>query len=250
MPFAEDSLIPLPINHTTTTLSQEMSYITLSDILATGWQSLDHAGFVPGDSVAVFGAGPVGLLATLSAQFRGASKVFIVDCVEDRLKIGAKLGAIPIDFSKSDPVNQIREVMPGGVRRAIDCVGMEAVDGEGRRSPSIVLHNMERVVSRGGGMGQVGVYEAQNNTSAAPLASEISPDVAINLSSWFQQGLSFRTGIVDPKALAPFLLDLLVQHRLDPTFLTSAVIPIEHAPEYYDRFSQHKESKVLIAFPR
>lgn len=250
VPFAEESLIPLPINHSTRSLSQETAYITLSDILATGWQSLDHAGFTPGDSVAIFGAGPVGLLATLSARFRGASRVFLIDRVPSRLRTGASLGAIPIDFAKGDPVGQIRQYTPDGVQRAVDCVGMEAVDEQGRRDPSVVIHNMQRVVARGGGLGQVGVYEAQNNTLAAPLSSEISPDVAIDLSSWFQQGLSFRTGIVDPKALAPHLLSLLQQKRLDPNFLTTAVISIEDAPLYYRRSSNHEETKVFIRFPR
>ena len=109
---------------------------------------------------------------------------------------------------------------------------------------------MQRVVARGGGLGQVGVYEAQNNTPAAPLSSEISPNVSIDLSSWFKLGLSFGTGIVDPKVLAPYLLSLLQEKRLDLNFLTTAVISIEDAPGYYERFSKHEETKVFIQFPR
>lgn len=135
-------------------------------------------------------------------------------------------------------------------RHAVDCVGMEAMDEQGRRDPSIVTDDMQRVVARGGGLGQVDIYEAQNNTQAAPFASEINPDVAIDLSSWFKQGLSFSTGIVDPIVLAPHLLGLIQQKRLVIDFLATAVISIEDAPEYYRRSGDHEETKVFINFAK
>ncbi|KAK5685780.1 hypothetical protein LTR17_026935 [Elasticomyces elasticus] len=106
VPYAQDTLIPINVTTNTTSLALEQNLLLLSDIFATGWQSLDFAGFRPGDSVAVFGAGLVGLLAALAARIRGASRVFSIDRVGDRLNRAASIGAIPIDFSHDDPVAQ------------------------------------------------------------------------------------------------------------------------------------------------
>ncbi|KAK4893434.1 hypothetical protein LTR49_028490 [Elasticomyces elasticus] len=78
-------------------------------------KSLDFAGFQPGDSVAIFGAGSVGLLAALAAKIRGASRVFSIDRIEKRLGRAASIGAIPIDFSHNDPAAEIKAYEPCAV---------------------------------------------------------------------------------------------------------------------------------------
>jgi threonine dehydrogenase-like Zn-dependent dehydrogenase len=70
-------------------------------------------GFQPGESIVVFGAGPVGLMAAYSASLRGASEIYVVDRVPNRLEKVKKIGAIPIDFSKGDPVDQILKIRGG-----------------------------------------------------------------------------------------------------------------------------------------
>ncbi|KAK1140411.1 hypothetical protein N8T08_010355 [Aspergillus melleus] len=74
VPFADDGLIPVPLTHSSTISSIERDYLTVSDIFATGWSAMDYSGFEPDDTVAIFGAGPVGLLAAYSALLRGASR--------------------------------------------------------------------------------------------------------------------------------------------------------------------------------
>jgi threonine dehydrogenase-like Zn-dependent dehydrogenase len=238
----------VPLTDKTTNTSIELDYMALSDIFATGWQVLDFAGFKPGDTVAVFGAGPVGLLAAHSAILRGASKVYVVDRILMRLECAKAFGAIPIDFSESDAVDQILSLEPLGVRTAVDCVGMEAVDADGNPDQDLVTRNMIRVAAQDGGLGQVGVYGAQNATAAAPKANTISPDIRFPLSDFFMKGLSLKAGIVDPKLLAPQLRPLIDQGRAHPGRIASAVIPIADAPEYYRRFSKHEEIKVYINF--
>lgn len=73
----------------------------------------DPQGFRPGESVVVFGAGPVGLMAAYSAIIRGASNIFVVDRVPERLQKAKEIGATPIDFSASDPVEQILKLRGG-----------------------------------------------------------------------------------------------------------------------------------------
>ncbi|KAK5678011.1 hypothetical protein LTR17_027681 [Elasticomyces elasticus] len=246
VPNAQDTLIPINITTNTTSLALEQNLLSLSDIFATGWQSLDFAGFQPGDSVAIFGAGPIGLLAALAAKIRGASRVFSIDRIEERLSRAASLGAIPIDFSHNDPVAQIKAYEPRGVSRSVDCVGMEAVDAHNHKDEGIVLRNMVDVTASGGGIGQIGVYHAQNSSRGAPLASTISPRIAFPISDFWLKGLSYRPGVVDPKPLADKLLSLISNDRAFPNVISSSVIDIEQAPEYYKRFDAKQEIKVYI----
>ena len=108
--------------------TQEVNHLFTSDIFATGWTALDFAGFETGDTVAVFGAGPVGLLSAHSALIRGASRVYVVDSVPQRLQLAESIGAIPISFNGTrGAVEQILELEPNGVTRSVDCVGYEAL---------------------------------------------------------------------------------------------------------------------------
>ncbi|EMR61603.1 putative alcohol dehydrogenase protein [Eutypa lata UCREL1] len=235
VPFADDSLIPVPVN-ASTNASTVMDYLFTSDIFATGWTVLDFAGFEPGDTVAVFGAGPVGLLAAYSAMLRGASKVYSVDHVQDRLDLAASIGAIPINFNQSDPVEQILAFEPDGVTRSVDCVGYEAVNAQGEVELGIVLHNMINVTSSYGGIGVVGVYLGDGQAS-------------ISLSQFWRKALTMGSGIVLPLQHATELVQLIASGRASPSFIVSSTIGIEDAPEYYRRFDQHLETKVVIQFP-
>jgi threonine dehydrogenase-like Zn-dependent dehydrogenase len=109
--------------------------------------------------VAVFGAGPVGLMAAYSAVLRGASRVYVVDRVPERLAAAKKIECIPVDFTKGDAVDQIIELNGDMVDRSIDAVGYQAVGSSGStEQPNIVLENMIRVTRACGGLGIPGLY--------------------------------------------------------------------------------------------
>lgn len=223
--------------------------MTVSDIFATGWSAITYSGFEPGDSVAVFGAGPVGLLAAYSAILRGASRVYSIDRVPMRLERAESIGAIPINFAETDPVAQILSREPDGVTRAVDCVGMEAVNRTGNIDENIVLENMVGVAATQGGLGQVGVYMAQPSSPGAPLGDTLSPNVSFPITEFFGKHLRYEAGVVDPKVVAPELVQLIASGVASPSFITSEVIGIEDAPRYYQRFDRHQEIKVYIQFP-
>jgi len=125
VPFADANLIKLPERIT------DDQAILLSDIFPTGYFGADLAEIKPGDSVAVFGSGPVGLFAMLSAKLLGAGRVFAVDHLPDRLDKAMELGAEPVNFDKVEPVAYLKEATKGiGVLRAIDAVGVDAVHAE------------------------------------------------------------------------------------------------------------------------
>lgn len=249
MRSADSNLIPIPLTRETTNITIEQDYLTISDIFATGWASLDFAGFETGDTVAVFGAGPVGLMAAYSATIRGASNVYIIDHVQARLDRAASIGAIPINFVTGDPVTQIMGYEPNGVMRSVDCVGIEALNSSLQHEPNIILNQMVNVTHIGGGIGQVGVYMAQPDTPGSPLGSTFSPIAAFPLSDFFGKRLRFQAGPVDPKEYAPMLVELIHSGKASPHFIASSSISIDEVPEFYARFSVQEEIKVSIHFP-
>jgi threonine dehydrogenase-like Zn-dependent dehydrogenase len=186
--------------------------------------------------VAVFGAGPVGLLAAYSAFLRGASKVYSVDHVQSRLDLAESIGATPINFNVSDPVQQILALEPQGVTRSVDCAGYEAVNASGDIELGIVPRNMMAVTSEYGGIGVAGVYSGNQNMS-------------MSMTQFWSKGLTMGSGIVLPLQHATELVGLISSGVASPSFIVSSTIGIEEAPEYYRRFDQHLESKVVIQFP-
>ena len=174
VPFATDNCILLPKGN-----KHELDYVVLADIFPTSNWALDASGFTFGDVVVVFGAGklsvsmskfcvlirsigPVGLLCAYSALFRGASKVYSVDRIPQRLAKAKSLGAIPIDFTNGDPVAQILKLEPEGVDRSCDCVGYECVNAEGVNIGNTVIVNAINVTRSGGGIGVIGVYSTED----------------------------------------------------------------------------------------
>lgn len=121
IPFAHIGLIKLPDEIT------DEQAILLSDIFPTGYFGAKMAEISAGDTVAVFGCGPVGQFAIASAKLLGAARVFAVDCHEDRLAMARAQGAEVINFEEEDPVEALLRLTDGiGVDRAIDAVGVDA----------------------------------------------------------------------------------------------------------------------------
>jgi threonine dehydrogenase-like Zn-dependent dehydrogenase len=222
----------------------------VSDVFTTGWHALTYSGFEAGDTVAIFGAGPVGLMAAYSAILRGASRVYSVDHVQSRLDLARSIGAVPVNFNTTDPVTEILTHEPDGVMRSVDCVGFEAVNAAGQPANGIVVNNMVAVTASAGGIGIAGVYfSPSNSTTGAPLADSIPEQVPVSVADIWGKRLKIGSGIVLPLIHAPPLLHLIESGIASPSFVVSAEIGIEEAPEYYRRYSNHLENKVVIRFP-
>ncbi len=121
VPFADNVLIKLP------DFVSDDAAIMLSDIFPTGYYGADLAQIKEGNTVAVFGCGPVGLFCILSAQLKGAGRIFAVDTIPSRLEAARKLGAEVIDYNAEDPVMAIKKLTDQiGADRVIDAVGVDA----------------------------------------------------------------------------------------------------------------------------
>ncbi|SPB48706.1 unnamed protein product [Aspergillus niger] len=216
-------------------------------ILLAGWHGIEISGFQPGDSVAVFGAGPVGLMAAYSAQLRGASRVYVVDRVPERLRAAERIGATPIDFTAGDAVDQIIALNGDMVDRSVDAVGYQAVGKDNStEQPNIVLENMIRVTRACGGLGIPGLYVPSD--PGAGDASAAKGMISLSFGKLFEKGLSLGTGQCNVKAYNRQLRDLIIAGKARPSFVVSHEIGIDEAETAYEKFDKRVEgyTKVII----
>ncbi|KAE8329692.1 hypothetical protein BDV39DRAFT_202639 [Aspergillus sergii] len=245
VPLADKSLIGLGKEFDGV---EDEDLVLLSDIFPTAWAGVTWSGFKAGDTIAIFGAGPVGLLAAYSAILRGASQVYSIDSVEDRLELAASIGAIPINFTKGDPSAQILAREPGGVQRTVDCVGEECVNENLNPDQSFVTTQAIKCTSVGGGLAVIGVHFAQPNSQGVQRGSTISPSITFPMTLFWEKNMTIRGGAVDSKLYVEPLLELVKNGKAKPGFVFSSIIDIEEAPKAYRRFSDHLETKVMIRF--
>jgi glutathione-independent formaldehyde dehydrogenase len=242
VPWADFNALHLPEGD-----EHENDFTMLSDIFPTGWHGVELSGFQVGDRVAVFGGGPVGLMAAHSAMIRGASQVFVVDKETDRLALAEKFGATPVDFSAGDPVEQLMDATGGrGVDRGVEAVGYQAHDPSGEEHPELVLDNLVQVVRSTGGIGVVGVYVPQDPGASSELAQE--GRIPFQYGQLFTKGQSMGTGQAPVKRYNRQLRDLIIAGRANPSWIVSHEVGLDQAVDAYQHFDDRDEgwTKVLL----
>jgi glutathione-independent formaldehyde dehydrogenase len=242
IPYADFNLLKLPPG-----THWENDFTMLSDIFPTGYHGTELAEVGPGDSVAVFGAGPVGLMAAHSAFLRGASQVFVADKEADRLQLAKQIDAIPIDISRGDPVEQIMDATQGrGVDRGVEAVGYQAHDSSGAEHPELVLDNLVSVVRTAGAIGVVGVYMPEDSGAATDPAKE--GRIGWDYGTFFTKGLRMGTGQAPVKRYNRQLRDLIIDGRARPSWIVSHELGLDEAPSAYENFDKRVAgwTKVLL----
>jgi glutathione-independent formaldehyde dehydrogenase len=243
VPYADFNCLKLPDG-----TEHEADFIMLADIFPTGYHACELADVSPGESVAVYGGGPVGLMAAYSALIRGAARVFVVDRVPERLAKAKEIGAIPIDFEHADAVEQIKQQTDGeGTDKGIDAVGYQAVGHEGEgEEPAVVLNSLIRTVRPTGRIGIPGLYVPADPGGPDEHAKQGLLLVAIGEA--FEKGLSLGTGQTNVKRYNRQLRDLIIAGRAKPSFVVSHELPLAQAPQAYEKFDQRVEgyTKVVL----
>jgi threonine dehydrogenase-like Zn-dependent dehydrogenase len=200
VPYGDFNCLVLPPDAWET--DRQKDYVMLADIFPTGWHATRLAEMIPGDTVVIYGAGPVGLMAAYSATLQSASKVWVVDRHPDRLNLAERIGAIPIDYSKTSPIDRIMEDTGGlGADRGCECVGYQATDAQGQEHPNITLNNLVQSVRFTGGIGVVGVFVAQDPSSPDPLYKE--GEVAFDYGMFWFKGQQMGTGQCKRQGVQP-----------------------------------------------
>lgn len=249
VPFADFNCLPLPAG-----TEWESDFAMLADIFPTGYHGAELADVSPGESVAVFGAGPVGLMAAYSCMIRGAAEVYVIDHVKERLDKAAEIGGIPIDFDKGDPVQQIKDRRDGqGVDKGIDAVGYQAANagssaagGEQDEAPNIVLNQIIDVVNPTGALGIPGLY-VPTDPGGVDEGSKRGA-LSINFGRLFEKGLRLGTGQCNVKNYNAYLRDMIISGRATPSFVVSHSVSLDEAPDAYKKFDQRVDgyTKVIL----
>ncbi|MGY1709283.1 glutathione-independent formaldehyde dehydrogenase [Geodermatophilus sp. SYSU D00758] len=242
VPFGDFNCLELPQGD-----EHEADFAMLSDIFPTGYHGAELAEVRPGDTVAVFGAGPVGLMAAYSSLLRGASVVYVVDKVPERLAKAEEIGCVPIDFSQTDAVEQIREMRHGdGVQKGIDAVGYQAHGEGGEEHANAVLESLIALVNPTGRLGVPGLYLPADPGGADEAARK--GQLLLSFGTFFEKGLSLGCGQANVKRYNRYLRDMIVAGRATPSFVVSHELPLDQAPDAYEKFDKRIEgyTKVVL----
>ncbi|WP_241527307.1 zinc-binding dehydrogenase [Sphingomonas turrisvirgatae] len=209
----------------------------LSDIFPTGWHGVELSGFLPGESIAIYGAGPVGLMAAHSAEIRGASQIFVVDSHDDRLKLAEAMGAIPIDMRKGDPAQQILDATGGlGTDRGVEAVGYQCCDRHGKERSNYTMNCLVKSTKATGGIGVVGVFIPEDPNAPDDLQKE--GKMAFDFGNFWFKGQKIGTGQCNVKHYNRRLMKLIEQGRANPAQIISHRLPLDQAPDAYKHFDE------------
>jgi threonine dehydrogenase-like Zn-dependent dehydrogenase len=234
VPYADVGPLKIPDD-----LSDEQA-LFLSDIFPTGYQAAEMAGIRGGETVMIFGCGPVGLFAAKSAWLMGAGRVIMVDHVPARLLFARRYCAAEVvDFKAlgRDVVPYLRELTGGrGPDACIDAVGMEAEGSKLQKmlgrlkleaGSTAALNWAIHTVRRAGTISVIGVY--------GPPWNLMPIGVAMN------KGLTLRMNQCNTRRYMPHLLGLIQDGQIDPTEIITHRFPLEGAPHAYELFSGKKD---------
>ena len=220
----------------------------LSDILPTGWMAAENADIEDGDTVVVWGCGPVGLFAVQSARLMGAHKVIAIDHWPTRLDLARQMGAEVIDYTQTNVLEALMEMTGGlGPDAVIDAVGMEAHGF----APDTILDNIKQNVGVGADSGHV----LRMAILACRKGGRISvPGVyggfldKFPLGALMEKGLQVKTGQTHVQRYTKDLLRRIGEGEIDTTFLISHRLPLEEAATGYDNFKnkQNEWTKVVL----
>jgi glutathione-independent formaldehyde dehydrogenase len=243
VPYGDYNCLVLPED----AQEKENDYVMLSDIFPTGYHATELAGMKPGDSVVVYGAGPVGLMAATSAFVKGASRVFVVDTHKDRLKLAEKIGAVAIDDTEGNGVEQIKELTRGqGADCGCECVGYQCCNMHGKEVPNLTMNNLVQAVKPTGGIGVVGVFLPQDPGAQDELAKE--GKLAFDFGQLWFKGQRIGTGQANVKSYNRRLMNLIEAGKAKPSMIVSHELGLDQAPEAYEKFDKRARgwTKVIL----
>lgn len=241
VPFADRTHVKIPDGLT------DEQVLFLGDIFPTGWQAAVQCEIEPTDTVAIWGAGPVGQMAVRSAVILGAKQVIVIDHVPERLAMARDGGAIPIDFDNESVIDRLKDLTNGkGPEKCIDAVGMEAhvsrsFDSMYDRVKQAVMLETDRphvlremiyVCRPAGTLSIAGVYGG--------VLDKIPFGAAMN------KGLTFRMGQTHVNRWTDDLLRRIEEKQIDPSFVITHTVALEDGPGMYKTFRDKQDGCIKV----
>ncbi|MEA3116809.1 MAG: hypothetical protein QOI13_79 [Paraburkholderia sp.] len=241
VPFADKTHVKIPDGLT------DEQVLFLGDIFPTGWQAAVQCDIRPDDTVAIWGAGPVGQMAIRSAVLLGAKQVIAIDCVRERLTMARAGGAITIDFKEESVLERLKELTNGkGPEKCIDAVGMEShatrsIDSMYDRAKQAVMLETDRphvlremiyVCRPAGTLSVPGVYGG--------LIDKLPFGAAMN------KGLTWRMGQTHVNRWTDDLLQRIQKGQVDPSFVITHTVPLAEGPGMYKTFRDKEDGCIKV----
>lgn len=240
VPFADVGCFKIPEQ-----LTDEQT-VFLTDIFPTGYMAAENCDIKGGDTVAVFGCGPVGQFAIRSAYLLGAERVIAVDRFPDRLEMARQGGADTVNYEEVELLDHLKEMTGGrGPDSVIDAVGMEAHGDHLQfwydRVSQAVMNETDRPIAlrqaimacrKGGTVSIPGVYGG--------LIDKVPMGAAFN------KGLTFKMGQTHVHRYVPELIDRIISGQIDPSFVVTHRAPLDKAPELYATFRDKKDGCIKV----
>ena len=215
IPYADNSLYPIPAG------ADEEALVMLSDILPTGFECGVLSGQVkPGDTIAIVGAGPIGLAALLTSQFYTPAEIILIDQDENRLNVAKSFGAThTINSSHENAVEKVMNLTNNkGVDTAIEAVGIPST-----------FELCEAIIGAGGHIANIGVH---------------GKSVALHLESLWSRNITITTRLVDTVS-TPLLFKTVKSGKLDPNRLITHRFKLDQIMEAYNTFENAAKEKAL-----
>jgi len=220
----------------------------LSDIFPTGYMAAENCDIKEGDTVAIWGAGPVGQFAVRSAFLLGAEQVIAIDHYEDRLQLAAEGGARTINFDDEDVFEKLKDLTGGrGPDSCIDAVGLEAHGVAPDALLDYVKAKLFLATDRPHALRQAIHCCRKGGTVSIPGVYGGFLD-KFNFGAAFGKGLTFKMGQTHMHKYMPKLLSLVEEGKIDPTFVISHRLKLDDAPKAYNEFNKEKNQwrKVVL----
>ncbi|MCB8822779.1 zinc-dependent alcohol dehydrogenase [Microvirga rosea] len=220
----------------------------LSDIFPTGWQAAVQCDIEPTDTVAIWGAGPVGQMAIRSALLLGAKQVIAIDYVPERLSMAQAGGATTINFKEESVIERLNELTKGkGPEKCIDAVGLEA--HVSMKHPDTVLDRAKQAVMLESDRPHV-LREMMYVCRPAGVLSV--PGVygglldKIPFGAMMNKGLTIRTGQTHVNRWTDDLLRRIEEGQIDPSFVITHTVGLEEGPEMYKKFRDKQDGCIKV----
>jgi threonine dehydrogenase-like Zn-dependent dehydrogenase len=240
VPFADVGCFKIPDQ-----LTDEQT-VFLTDIFPTGYMAAENCNIKRGDTIAVFGCGPVAQFAIRSAYLLGAERVIAIDRFPDRLEMARQGGADVVNYEEVELLDHLKEMTGGcGPDSVIDAVGMEAHGDDLQfwydRVSQAIMNETDRPIAlrqaimacrKGGTVSVAGVYGG--------LIDKLPMGAAFN------KGLTFKMGQTHVHRYVPELVDRIISGQIDPSFVVTHRAPLDKAPDMYATFRDKKDGCIKV----
>jgi threonine dehydrogenase-like Zn-dependent dehydrogenase len=240
VPFADVDTLRLPEG------IPDEKVLFLSDIFPTGYMAAENCDLKGGETVAVFGCGPVGQFAVRSAFLCGAERVIAIDDNEDRLRLAGEGGADTLNFEEGDLVDKLTEMTGGrGPDACIDAVGLEA-----HGTTADAVYDRFKVATamatdRGSALRHA-IYACRKGGTVSIPGVYAGLMDKFPIGAAFAKALQFRMGQTHVQQYMRPLLDRILKGEIDPSFVITHRRKLQDAPEMYETFSKKEDHCIKV----